>query len=73
MPRENLSNPGHYREYTAKELTDLALKNKFSIETVFLDEYFEYPSITSKIYRSFKNLIPKNFKSGITIILKKND
>lgn len=73
MPRENLSNPGHYREYTANELTYLASKNKLKVETVFLDEYFEYPSKTSKIYRGFKNLIPKNFRSGITIILKKND
>lgn len=71
MPRENLNNPGHYREYTVNELENLALQTGFKVEKLILDEYFEYPSLISKIYRTFKIIIPPNLKSGITIILKK--
>ncbi len=71
IPRENLTNPGHYREYTANELKQFATQAGFKIEKVIVDEYFEYPSLTSKIYRAFKIIIPPNLRSGITIILKK--
>ena len=71
MPRENLSNPGHYREYTLKELKSLAIEAGFNIDTTIQDEYFEYPSLLSKTYRTFKNIIPPNLRSGITIILRK--
>lgn len=72
MPRENLNNPGHYREYTPLELKQLATENGFFIEKLILDEYFEYPSVTSSMYRTFKNIIPRNLRSGITLILKNN-
>ena len=73
MPRENLQNPGHYREYTIKELHDLGKETQFIIKKTVLDEYFEYPSKTSKMYRSFKSFIPKKLKSGITIVYQRND
>jgi 2-polyprenyl-3-methyl-5-hydroxy-6-metoxy-1,4-benzoquinol methylase len=69
IPRENLKNPGHFREYTARELKQFATQIGFKVEKLILDEYFEYPSLTSKIYRTFKNIIPPNLRSGITIIL----
>jgi len=71
MPRENLENPGHFREYTAKELVGLGQVNGLKIEKIIFDEYFEYPSTLSKFYRFFKIIIPKNLKSGITIVFKK--
>ncbi len=71
IPRENLNNPGHYREYTAKELKILALEAGFKTEKLISDEYFEYPSLISKIYRAFKIIIPPTLRSGITIVLKK--
>lgn len=69
--RENLKNPGHFREYTKKELITLGLECGFTTKEIIMDEYFENPSIGSKIYRAFKNIIPKNLRSGITIVLKK--
>jgi SAM-dependent methyltransferase len=72
MPRENLENPGHFREYTAKELIALGKINELKIEKIIFDEYFEYPSTLSKFYRFFKAIIPKNLKSGITIVFKKS-
>lgn len=71
IPRENLKNPGHYREYTTSELKKFATEAGFKVKNLFVDEYFEYPSITSKIYRFFKGIIPPRLKSGLTIILKK--
>src|SRR5690606_13095782 len=71
VPRENLKNPGHFREYTAKELKEMAIGIGFNVEYLMIDEYFEYPSMASKLYRTLKNIIPPNLRSGITIILKK--
>lgn len=71
IPRENVKNPGHFREYTVKELADIAQKAGFEVQEIITDEYFENPSIKSKIYRSLKTIIPASLKSGITIILKK--
>lgn len=73
IPRENLQNPGHYREYTAQELIDLGKENHFKIQKIIMDEYFEYPSKISKSYRSFKNFIPRKLRSGITIVYQRND
>ena len=73
MPRENLQNPGHYREYTSKELIDLGNETHYIVNKIILDKYFEYPTIISKIYRSVKSFIPKKLRSGITIIYQKND
>jgi SAM-dependent methyltransferase len=73
IPRENLKNPGHYREYTTQELMDLGKETHFNVQKILLDEYFEYPSKISKIYRSFKKIIPKKLKSGITILYQRND
>ncbi|MBC7655191.1 MAG: class I SAM-dependent methyltransferase [Oligoflexus sp.] len=72
MPRENLENPGHFREYTSKELIGLGKAKGLEIQKIIFDEYFEYPSTLSKFYRSFKTIIPKNLKSGITIAFKKS-
>jgi SAM-dependent methyltransferase len=71
IPRENVKNPGHFREYTVKELADITQKAGFEVQEVITDEYFENASIKSKIYRSLKTIIPASLKSGITIILKK--
>jgi SAM-dependent methyltransferase len=71
IPRENLKNPGHYREYTSKELIQFGGNNGFSIEKVIMDEHFEYPSTLSTIYRAFKIFIPKSLRTGITIVFKK--
>ncbi len=71
IPRENLRNPGHYREYTSKELIILGETNGFYIEKIIMDEYFQYPSNLSILYRKFKKFIPKSLRTGITIVFKK--
>jgi SAM-dependent methyltransferase len=73
MPRENLENPDHYREYTIQELIDLGKETQFMIKQTILDEYFEYTSKKSKIYKSLKSFIPNKLKSGITIVYQRND
>ena len=71
IPRENLKNPGHYREYTSNELIQFGKSNGFSINKILTEEYFEYPSTLSTIYRTFKIFIPKSLRTGITIVFKK--
>lgn len=71
MPRENFKNPGHYREYTYKELENLGKGVGLDVEKVLFEEYFEYPSKLSEVYRSFSGCIPDGLKSGITVVFRK--
>ncbi|MFO7445799.1 MAG: class I SAM-dependent methyltransferase [Ignavibacteriaceae bacterium] len=71
MIRENSDNPGHFREYTLKELISISEKSGFTVDSFKYKNYFGAANIVEKIYTAFTNLLPGAFKSGITIVLKK--
>lgn len=80
MIREDTVNPGHFREYTKKELMSNAMKLGFSVEKCFLKNYFDYRYYPHRASKSFSikrylgvylyNFVPKSMKPGITIVLK---
>lgn len=69
--RENSENPGHFREYTIKELISYAEKTGFSVESVECKSYFNPRNFVEKVYKKVTDFLPKTFRNGITIILKK--
>ena len=71
MIRENPDNPGHFREYTMKELMRIAEKSGFKVSGFSFKSYFNPRNRIEKIYISITNLLPKPFRNGITIILMK--
>lgn len=72
MIRENADNPGHFREYTAKELTEIAEKTSFTVCLLSCKSYFNPRNKLEKMYILVTKFLPQSFKDGITIVLKKN-
>jgi predicted SAM-dependent methyltransferase len=72
MIRENADNPGHFREYTAKELTEIAEKTSFTVCLLSCKSYFNPRNKLEKMYIFITKFLPQSFKDGITIVLKKN-
>lgn len=71
MIRENRDNPGHFREYTSRELTTLSEAAGFEIIAVQLSNYHSHDaskSVFSRVVRPF--LSYPNFRRGITLTLK---
>jgi hypothetical protein len=67
MLLEDLKNPGHFREYTVKELAYSGKKAGLLIESIFLKNYFIIDnSFSNALFNSF-GFIP-TLRNGITII-----
>lgn len=73
MIRENNQNPGHFREYTKKELFSLAEKSNYKVIYFIYSNYFDLQPVTYKTmgYRLLQFILGKSLKDGMTIILKK--
>ena len=81
--RENVNNPGHYREYTKKELINYLEKNGFSIESCTFNNYFDYRYSNHRDFRKafektkgnlvnhIYSVVPKSLKPGIFIVAKR--
>ena len=71
MIQEERTNPAHYREYTAKELS--AMGRKVGLKPVDLEaaNYFGARSMFSKINNALAPLLPSSLRKGITITYQK--
>jgi 2-polyprenyl-3-methyl-5-hydroxy-6-metoxy-1,4-benzoquinol methylase len=83
MIRENTMNPGHFREYTMKELKALGERAGFRVERDVCAWYFDAcyqdhhdggfrksgakGTLKNAVYRS----LPKGFREGITLVLRR--
>jgi hypothetical protein len=76
--RENLENPGHFREYTVTELKQYAKVSGLIVEEYFFCSYFSYRYMRrdgeGRWYLSLANLVygvvPPSMRPGITIVLR---
>lgn len=71
--RENYTDPGHFHEYTKEELIELG-KNA-GLKVVYFDcrNYFKSKprTIAGRIYILIRDILPLNFRAGITIVFQK--
>ncbi len=78
--REDVSDPGHFREYTRRELTTLAQQAGFRLERVLAGSYFDYrygrhghDRLEKRPYLAIANaiarMLPPALKPGITLVL----
>lgn len=65
--RETRTNPGHFREYTNKEMCQLAEAAGLEVVEIHMLNYFNNGGLLSKI----SNVLPKSLKEGMTIVLRK--
>lgn len=75
--REDLTEPGHFREYTLSELVEYAQRCDFTVEKQFLGNYFSFEYVHQDrlwFYRALKYVyrwMPARLQPGITLILSK--
>jgi len=80
--RENNSNPGHFREYTKKEIMEYAKNTGFKIKKSVYENYFDYRFLShtsnsmsckpqQKLFNYIYSLCPGCFKPGMTLVLVK--
>jgi SAM-dependent methyltransferase len=80
--REDATNPGHFREYTAGELGEYARLVGLEVESVTINSYFDFRyahhgQVTrrDRIVGAMKNLaypwLPRSMRPGLTALLRK--
>lgn len=69
--RETQLNPGHFREYTLKELVSEGKKCDFTLTSYTVNNYFRHKGLKGILYNSFCKILPNSFRDGITICFQK--
>ena len=71
--RETRENPGHFREYTAKELSSIA--EKCGYETVFTryNDFLIDGNRSDRRWDRIARWLPSGFKGGFTLALRRSD
>jgi hypothetical protein len=71
MLREEIMNPGHIREYTAKELKEIGSKAGLVVDQIFLASYFVYDNpMVDRLNRLVSGCVP-SLRNGITVIYRR--
>ncbi len=71
MIRTDPGNPGHFREYTLKELAGLARAAGLTVHSASRANYFLRPTPAARLFRRLERLIPPTLRDGITICLRR--
>lgn len=71
MIRENVENPGHFREYTKSELLAIAHSCGFTVRSCEMSNYFSHDSSKGPIERFLRRLGPPNLRRYIALVLQK--
>jgi 2-polyprenyl-3-methyl-5-hydroxy-6-metoxy-1,4-benzoquinol methylase len=78
-------NPGHFREYTARELRQVLVNARFSIDRIWMKHYFDVRyarhergsepprPITGALKNVLYRLLPASFREGITILARRSE
>lgn len=71
--RTTLNNPGHFREYTKKELINFVVKEGFRIIEFDCSSIFNYINhgFLGNMYKLLTNGLPRSFRDNMTFIFKK--
>lgn len=64
--RETRTNPGHFREYTKKELLQLIEAAGLEASETYMHNYFNNKGLLSKI----SSILPGNFREGMTLVVR---
>jgi hypothetical protein len=70
MIRDDPRNPGHYREYTVRELIGLARGSGFSVSSLAVKNYFNADHLRARVYNRICQMFPQSLRDGITLVLK---
>lgn len=71
--RRNAGNPGHFREYTLPELTEIAQSAGLTVVSSSRKNYFSPASPLLRVLYAADFLWPPGFRAGITMVLKNGE
>jgi hypothetical protein len=64
-------NPGHFHEYTVRELRDAVAAAGLEVERVLTANYFDHGSRKNLAYRMVGRALPGTLRDGITLIARR--
>jgi SAM-dependent methyltransferase len=63
-------NPGHFHEYTVRELRDLLEMAGLEVLRLITANYFDHGSRQNRLYRAVGPVLPGTLREGITIVAR---
>jgi SAM-dependent methyltransferase len=70
--RDEPGNPGHFHEYTARELRDAVEASGLEVTQLASANYFDHGSRKNRMYRAVGPLLPGTLREGITIVAQQS-
>jgi trans-aconitate methyltransferase len=71
MIRETRTSPGHFREYTLKELSSIGKELGLTRTGYTIHNYFRYQSMKNTLYNALCRVLPSEFREGMTMSFQK--
>ena len=68
--RDEVDNPGHFHEYTVRELLEVAEAAGFELVRWLTQNYFDHGSRKNRAYRAFGSILPRTLREGITVVAR---
>jgi SAM-dependent methyltransferase len=69
--RQEARNPGHFHEYTVRELREAVTAAGLVVEGVLTANYFDHGSRKNRVYRAAGRALPRTLREGITLIARR--
>jgi SAM-dependent methyltransferase len=66
--RDEAANPGHFHEYTVRELRDAVEAAGLTVERLLTANYFDHGSQKNRAFRALEPLLPGTLREGITVV-----
>jgi hypothetical protein len=71
-PRVSQENPGHFHEYTVRELRDQVIAGGLTIDWLRAENYFGSGAVAD-VYRAAGHLMPATWRHGVTLCLRASE
>jgi methyltransferase family protein len=66
--RDQAGNPGHFHEYTLRELRDAVRAAGLDVEQIVTANYFDHGSPQNRLFRAVDRVLPPTLREGITVV-----
>jgi len=66
--RDEVDNPGHFHEYTVRELLAAVEAAGFEVVRWLTQNYFDHGSRKNRVYRAVGSVLPRTLREGITVV-----
>jgi SAM-dependent methyltransferase len=70
--RPEPGNPGHFREYTIRELREAVEGAGLTVDRVIAANYFDHGSRRNRAFRAVERVLPRTLRNGITLVAKRS-